>query len=260
MNGILTNAEIWYPLSDGQIEVLENVDLMLLRKLVKGHSKAPKETFFMETGLLPIKFMVMKRRLLYLHILTKPKSELIRKVYEVQRNMFTKHDWYNLVMEDRNQLEIVQSDEQISKMSKDSFSKIVTKAVQKNAAEYLNSIALKHSKSKPLVKQSLKSEKYFQDPKFTKSEVELLFALRTRMVTGIKNNFSMQFSNSIACEFCKVQVDCQEHLLKCIELSKLVKIPADVDYGDLFKDTVKQLRIVKIFKSLLRARETLTAK
>ena len=80
------------------------------------------------------------------------------------------------------------------------------------------------------------------------------------MVTGIKNNFSTQFSNSIACEFCKVQVDCQEHLLKCIELSKLVKIPADVDYGDLFKDTVKQLRIVKIFKSLLRARETLTAK
>ena len=94
----------------------------------------------METGLLPIKFMVMKRRLLYLHnILTKPKSELIRKVYDVQRNMFTKHDWYNLVMEDRNQLGIVQSDEQISKMSKESFSKIITKAVQKNAAEYLNS-------------------------------------------------------------------------------------------------------------------------
>ena len=38
-------------------------------------------------------------------------------------------------------------------------------------------------------------------------------------------------------------------MLKCIDFSKHVKIPADVDYGDLFKDTVKQLRIVKVFKS-----------
>jgi hypothetical protein len=86
---------------------------MLLRKLLTVHSKAPKETFFMETGLLPIKFMVIKRRLLYLqNILTKPKSELISKVYEVQRNLFSKNDWYNLVTENRSQLEIVQSDEQ----------------------------------------------------------------------------------------------------------------------------------------------------
>ena len=76
------------------------------------------------------------------------------------------------------------------------------------------------------------------------------------MVTGIKMNFSTQFNNNITCEFCHVQVDCQEHLLKCVELSKHVKITADVEYGDLFKDTVK-LKIVKIFKSLLRARETL---
>jgi hypothetical protein len=66
------------------------------------------------------------------------------------------------------------------------------------------------------------------------------------MVTGIKRNFSTQFNNNITCEFC--QVDCQEHLLKCVELSKHVKIPADVEYGDLFKDTVKQQKIVKIFK------------
>ena len=79
------------------------------------------------------------------------------------------------------------------------------------------------------------------------------------MVNGVKNNFPTQFSNNIACEFCHVQIDCQEHLLSCIELSKHVKIPADVDYSDLFKDTDKQLKIVRIFKSLLRAREILKA-
>ena len=37
-----TNAEVWYPISDSQIGILENVDLMLIRKLVNGHSKTGK--------------------------------------------------------------------------------------------------------------------------------------------------------------------------------------------------------------------------
>ena len=108
LNGILTNAEILYPIISNQLEVLENVDLMLIRKLVKGHSKAPKETFFMETGLLPIKFV----RLMYLHnIVSKSKSELIRKVYEVQKTLFTKNDWCNLVQENKEELQINLTDD-----------------------------------------------------------------------------------------------------------------------------------------------------
>ena len=42
VDGILTNAEVWYPISDSQIGILENVDLMLIRKLVNGHSKTGK--------------------------------------------------------------------------------------------------------------------------------------------------------------------------------------------------------------------------
>jgi hypothetical protein len=76
--------------------------------------------------------------------------------------MFTKNDWYNLVMENRSQLEIVQSDEEISK-----------------------------------IKPSLVKEKYFVDLKFTKSEVELLFALRPQIVTGIKKNFFTKFKRKI---------------------------------------------------------------
>ena len=146
MNGTLTNAEIWYPISEKQIEVLENVDLMLLRKLLKGHSKAAKESFHMETGLLPVRFVIMKRRLMYLYtILRKSKTELIRKVYVVQKEIKTKNDWYNIVQDNKIYLEISQSDEEISKMSKEKFKLIVSKSVEKKAVEYLNNIAVKHS-------------------------------------------------------------------------------------------------------------------
>ena len=66
-NGILTNAEVWYPISDSQIGILENVDLMLIRKLVNVHSKTAKEAFFFKISLLPLKFVCMKKRLMYLH-------------------------------------------------------------------------------------------------------------------------------------------------------------------------------------------------
>ena len=126
------------------------------------------------------------------NILTKPKSELISKVYEVQKSVFTRNDWYNLVNENRNELGIPFTDEEISVMSKDRFKAIVNKAVNAFALEHSNKLATKsdNSKSRNLVKSKFSKEKYFEDKRFSRSEVELLFSLRANMVAGIKNSAS----------------------------------------------------------------------
>ena len=67
-------------------------------------------------------------------------------------------------------------------MKEEQFRNSVTKAIAWRAMDYLNIIALGHTKAKPLIKQSLAREKYFLDYRFSKSEIELLLALRTRMV------------------------------------------------------------------------------
>jgi hypothetical protein len=115
---------------------------------------------------------------------------------------------------------------------------------------------IKISKSRNLVKQRYGCEEYFHDKSFHKSEVELLFAMRTRMI-NVKKNFSSIYKDDIGCRLCKVHVECQEHLLDCQELKKYVEIPEDVKYEDIFKDTEKQLRVVKVYKKLLRKREVL---
>ena len=53
---------------------------------------------------------------------------------------------------------------------------------------------------------------------------------------NVKKNFASQFKDDIACYICKVQVDCQEHLLQCHELIKDVVIPVDVEYEDLIEE------------------------
>ena len=54
LNGILTNAEIWYSLTKEEIKQLEDLDLTLLRKLLNVPYSTPSEAFYLELGILPI--------------------------------------------------------------------------------------------------------------------------------------------------------------------------------------------------------------
>ena len=263
LNGMLTNLEVWHPISHCQMEVLEKIDTHFLRKVLKCHSKTPTEALYLETGLLPIRYVAIQRRLMYLHnILKKPENELIRKVYEIQKLLPTKNDWYQIVQEDRNKLGLSLSDEQISVMSKIKFKTIVVEAVRNFAVNCLNKTASKkeNSKCRKLVKKELVKEHYLIDKSFSRSECELLFALRTRMVSGIKTNFSSHYGNNLTCELCSDSqyLDSQEHLLSCATLRKHVQIPSDIEYEDIYESVEKQLKIVKVFKSILRVRELLT--
>ena len=112
---------------------------MFIRKLLNGHSKTAKEAFYLETGLIPIRFVCIKRRIIYLHhVLKRPESEIIRKVYEVQKNIPTKNDWFGVVKQNMEDLKINLSDTEISQMSKQKFKKIVNSAVEKAAIDHLN--------------------------------------------------------------------------------------------------------------------------
>ena len=260
LNGMLTNLEVWHPVSISQLEVLEKIDAGFIRKILKCHSKTPKEALYLETGLLPLRYVAMQRRLMYLHnIMKKSKNELIRKVYETQKLLPTKNDWFQLVSEDKNKLGLRVSDEQISTMSKSCFKTLVAKAVRTYALKCLNENATRseNSKCRKLIKTELVKENYFVDRRFSKSECELLFALRTRTVSGIKANFSSQYENNLVCELCSAHPDSQECLLTCDTLSKHVQIPDNIEYEDLFRNVDKQHKIVKVFKQLLRVREIL---
>ena len=62
----MTNVEALYGLTKENIEILEDVDKVLLRKIFSSHSKCPSEAFYLELGILPIKYIVKGRRLIFL--------------------------------------------------------------------------------------------------------------------------------------------------------------------------------------------------
>ena len=65
-----------------------------MKVICDGHSKAPTEFLYLETGATPLKDIVALRRIMYLHnILNRDKEELVRRIYETQKQNPTKGDF-----------------------------------------------------------------------------------------------------------------------------------------------------------------------
>ena len=87
INGVLFNSEVWQAVTRTEVASLEKIDNKLLRTICQAHSKTPTEFLYLETGCIPIRFVMQSRRLMYLHhILSREDKELIKRVYSAQRN------------------------------------------------------------------------------------------------------------------------------------------------------------------------------
>ena len=115
----MTNSEVWYNVKEKHLEILEGLDEMFLRKIFKGQSKTALEAFYLEGGIIAVRFILAKRKLMYLWtILRRPEEEMLKKVFNVQQAIKTPGDWALKIKEDLEKYEIDITDEEIKNMSK----------------------------------------------------------------------------------------------------------------------------------------------
>ena len=156
--------------------MLEEVDLYLLRKILKAHSKTPKEMFYLETVLVPIRYIIKQRRISYLNnILSRNETELVKRVYLAQKRKPTKNDWYLTVQKDIQEIELNISEEIIGKMKKDKFKKVLKQKIIDASLKYLNLIKDTHSKVKDIKYLKFEMQSYMKDKQFSIIEKQLLF-------------------------------------------------------------------------------------
>ena len=137
-------------------------------------------------------------------------------------------------------------------MSRNKLKILVEKKIKETVIQYLHALAEPHSKSEFIVGEKFQKKKYFSDRRFTKEDVQLLFALRTRMI-NCKTNFKMQFGNNLTCRICKTDesIEDEDHILVCPEQTDG---QCDVQYTDVFGDVDSQYNPVKMYKKVMRKR------
>ena len=257
VNGILFNSEIWYGVKECDITKLEKVDEYLLKGILKAHSKTSRAGLYLESGCIPLRFILKKRSVMYLyHILNRKSTELIRKVYEAQKRAPVKDDWVEQVENDLKELEINLG--HLKNVKKNKFKKILKEKILQKSFQYLKNISDNQSKLSYNSYKKLRIQDYLISTKFSNHEKELLIKLRTRMV-DVKDNFKQKYEDNMSCDLCG-EYENQQHLLECktlIENCKSLYDDSTIRYEDLFSTVNKQLSAVKLFTEVLQTRQKL---
>ena len=250
VSSVLFNSEAWYNVTNAELNLLETVDLMLLRQILKAPRGTPKEMIYLELGCIPLRELIRERRLMFLYyILHEEPNSLIYRFFQAQFKNKNKKDWVTTVLNDLEHLDLNhETMETIKNMNKTSFKKLIKKKIYEKTFENLEKLKSTHSKVEHVEHSDIVMQKYLQPNtvKMTKDDAQLIFKLRCRM-TDIKVNLKGKY-DEIECGACGIEEENQQHIITCKELNKN-RIREEVEYAKIFNGTViEKLKIAKIFQ------------
>ena len=107
-------------------------------------------------------------------------------------------DFYEIVRDDMLSLDLNLSEDDISKMKKQTFKAVVKVKVKAGAFKYLQTLKNNHSKMNAVKYYKPELQSYLVSPIFNHESRNLLFRLRTRTVSGIKSDFKGLYTD-ISC-------------------------------------------------------------
>ena len=230
----------------------------MLRLILQGHSKTPIELLYLETGTVPIRYIIKARRLTYLrNILTKNKNELISRVYYAQKRKPVRDDWFLTVKHDLEELDIQLSETELISMSKYKFKKFIKAKISVAAFKYLEKLRKGHKKGTNINYDNLEMQSYLTSYTLNNEQKIFLFKLRSEM-TNVKSNFSSMYTD-VNCDICDENVpQTDSHLLDCIKILNMCQELRDdntIEYEDIYGSIEVQMKAVNIYKAIFKIKE-----
>ena len=152
------------------------------------------------------------------------------------------------VREDIAYFELNVTEEEILKMKKFKFRKLISQKIKSKAREYLTELQMKHRKSQFLYQEST-MKGYLMTEELTTREKQLLFKLRSR-VTPNKTNYRKKYEHDLSCTLCRDPntEESESHLLSCpflVNKPQLGSVMQTVQYEDIYKNLTLQVRQIK---------------
>ena len=208
------------------------------------HAKTPKELLYLETGTIPIRFIIMSRRLKFCwYLLNQDEDSLLGEFFKAQCDSPTKGDWVSMVKQDIGDLELDMTFDQIKACSKETFKDSVKKHVNAAAFKYLITLQKTHSKAKMMHYSELNLQQYLDSDcnPMTNKEKIFSFAARSHML-DVKCNFKLgkvDLKCSLGCD----QDETQNHLFICPALED-DESEVTVNYRDIYSNDREKVRLV----------------
>ena len=252
LNGILTNAEIWYGIKSTDLKPLMDLDRFLIRKILNTPISTPVESLYLELGLLDIETILKARRINYFfYLLHKKPSDMLYRFFIAQWKYPAKQDWAELVKQDLEDFGLSTNLDLIKSKSEYSFKKLVMKKAKQYAFEKFLKMKASHSKLKDLHYEDLQMQHYLKSKDLTVEEARTIFWFRTRMAQ-FRDNFRNN-SDCNLCPLCKNHIDSQNLAFKCPVILENIEIFGRLE--DIFDKNISK-KLAETLISILNLRQT----
>ena len=215
----------------------------------------------MELSIIPIKFILKMRRILYLqHILKQDENSLLYTFFMSQLTNPSYRDWVTETLINLEELEIDCNLQEIQSMSKVKFKEIVKRQTQVKAFEYLNKLKSEHSTIAHIEHKEWKMADYLAPTELELSieERKYIFKCRSKDLDLKMNKFWMYEKSDKLC-VCEKYEETQSHIIECeILINKNEILSYIPSYNELFgEDIIEKIYISRMLKENIRVRNIL---
>ena len=248
LSGILTNAGIWYHLTKTDLEDLEKVDRILMRRILSLPESTSNEALYLESGCVDIDTVIKGKRVIYLQYLVKEnKDNMLFKFFKAQWDRPGRGDWTSQVKGDLIDLDIPESLEYLEEMSINKFKTMVKKKTKQYALDKFEKLKAKHSKLDNIEYANLKLQEYLESSELSVEDCKVVMLWRLHMA-----KFRANYGDSKKkCPICGSHTDSQEEIFKNCE--EIKKITLSCVYEDIFKKPTKEL--AQVLKQITKLKE-----
>ena len=247
LSSILLNSEAWINLSDKDIRVLEKADEMLLSRILESDSNTSNTFKYLELGIYPLRFELMKRTVMFLqYILKQEKSSMIYQVFIATWENPIKNDFVKSCEKYLSVLDIKLSFKEIELMSKWSLKKIVKSKVEAAGLKYLLDEKSKQSKISHIKYEKLEIQGYLVGGNCSINISKLIFKARSKTL-DIKAQQKWKYEDKL-CIGCSIKDETGEEILLCRNLSNTNNENEQMNYDWFYENSINDM--VKVAKNL----------
>ena len=248
INTILFNIETWYNITEHELNELESVDRILLRRIMNVPFSTPTALLYLELGIIPLRHIIQAKRIMFLrYIMTRQENDLLNKFLKAQIREPTKNDWCLTVKKDLETFDFDNDFEIVKDFSKETLSSEIKKSCRSKAFDDLLLKKEGYSKGNNLEYGELKMRSYLKSEFINSNDAKTIFKFRSRML-NVKNNFRGSHQNNLNCPLgCPNQIDSQIHLIFCQNNEKSSSV-SEAEYNSLFG--VNEEKMIPVIQKL----------
>ena len=252
LSSILLNSEAWVNYKENDIRILEQCDELLFSRILDCDGKTSNTMKYLELGAIPIRFLIMKRKILFLqYILKQDKKSMMYNILKAIQDKPMKNDFVSTCKKYMETLKINSSFKEIEKMSKFQLRRILMEKIKNEALAYLRNQQLKQEKIRSIVFNELKMQNYLSDGDRNIDVSKMIYKARGQTL-DIKAQKRWKYED-VLCEGCHKNIESGEEVLRCENFGENDQ---QIEYSWFFSDIVsKQILAGKIMIKKLKKRK-----